>query len=110
MPQRSKSNPFGTFYQVPVVHFVETPDIAPEQIPQILREINERQFAVVIQVLAEAKYKAEAMLRDDSVMNSHGRMAFFLGWGAYADYVISSLETLRTQPARERAEMEAGPE
>jgi hypothetical protein len=107
---KSRSNPFGTFYQVPVVHFVETADIAPEQVPDILREINDRQFAVLMQVLAEAKYKAEAMLRDDSVMNSHGRMAFFLGWCAYSDYIISSLETLRTQPARERLEMEPGPE
>ena len=109
MPGKS-SKPFGTFYQVPVVHLVETVELAPEQVPAILREINERQWAALAQVLAEAKYKAEAMLRDDSVMNSHGRMAFFQGWVAYADYVISSLVTLRTQSGNERSQAETGPE
>ena len=94
--------------QVELVQLIQ--ELEPEQVPEVLREINDRQWGAVMQVLIESKYKAEAMLRDDSVMNSHGRMAFFQGWVAYADYVISSLAGLRSSSVVERAEREPGPE
>ena len=105
-----EANPFGSPYQVPVVRLLETPELEPEQVPEILREINDRQFGCVLQVLLEAKFKAESMLRDDSVMNSHGRMAFYQGWVAYADYVIGSLAGLRSRMTLERPEREPGPD
>jgi hypothetical protein len=105
-----QANPFGSPYQVPVVRIVESPELEPEKIPEVLREINDRQFGCVLQVLIESKYKAEAMLRNDEVMHSHGRIAFYQGWVAYADYVIGSLSGLRSRPSQERPERELGPE
>jgi hypothetical protein len=105
-----EANPFGTPYQVPVVRILDTPELEPEQIPDVLREINDRQFGCVLQVLVEAKFKAEAMLRNDEVMSSHGKVTFYQGWVAYADYVIGSLQGLRSRPAQERPEREPGPE
>jgi hypothetical protein len=89
---------------------LESPELEPEKVPEILREINDRQWSCVLQVLIESKYKAEAMLRNDEVANSHGRLAYYEGWVAYADYVIGSLSGLRTRPMSERPEPEAGPE
>lgn len=122
MPQRSnildsfrwffspEANPFGSPYQVPVVRILDTPDLEPDQIPDVLREINDRQFGCVLEVLIEAKYKAEAMLRNDEVMSSHGKIAFYQGWVAYADYVIGSLQGLRSSAVPERSRPEPGPE
>lgn len=95
---------------MPVVRLLETPEIAPEQIPEILREINDRQFGTVVQVLVEAKYKAEAMLRNDEIMDSPGKVTFYQGWVAYADYVIGSLQGLRQRPVLERPEQRPGPD
>jgi hypothetical protein len=105
-----EANPFGTPYQVPVVRILDTPELEPEQIPDVLREINDRQFGCVLQVLVEAKFKAEAMLRNDSVFAEPGKVAFYQGWVAYADYVIGSLQGLRSRPVQERPEREPGPE
>lgn len=105
MPAKSKEFP-----QVPVVRVLEQSELAPEQIPEALREINDRQWGCVVQVLIEAKYKAESMLRNDEAMVSHGKIAFYQGWVAYADYVISSLTSLRSTSIPERAEREPGPE
>ena len=109
MPAKSNRSFFapGT---VPVVRVLERTELAPEQIPEVLREINDRQWDCVLQVLIESKYKAEAMLRNDEVMHSHGRIAFYQGWVAYADYIISSLAGLRSSSVAERAEREPGPE
>lgn len=95
---------------MPVVRILDTPDLEPEQIPDVLRDINDRQFACVQQVLVEAKFKAEAMLRNDEVMSSHGKVCFYQGWVAYADYVIGNLAGLRSSAATERSQPEPGPE
>ena len=95
---------------MPVVRILDTPELAPEQIPDVLREVNDRQFGCVLQVLVEAKFKAEAMLRNDEVMGSHGKVTFYQGWVAYADYVIGSLQGLRSSAVPERPEREPGPE
>lgn len=95
--------------KVPVVRLLEVPEFAEEQLPEILREINERQWNAVLQVLIEAKYKAEAMLRNDEVMDSHGKVAFYQGWVSYSDYIIGSFNRLRTQQTPERERAREGP-
>lgn len=95
--------------QVPVVRILETQELSPEQVPQLLCEINDRQWASVLSILVEAKFKAESMLRNDQVFDSPGRVAFYQGWVAYCDYIISSLETLRTQVRTAEPGPEPGP-
>jgi len=96
--------------EVPIVRIVERADFAPELLPQILREINDRQWGAVQQVLIEAKFKAESMLRNDNVFEKPGLVAFYQGWSVYADYVISGLETLRSKPSEFHPGPEPGPE
>jgi hypothetical protein len=90
---------------------LETPELEPDVLPSVLREINNRQWAALIQVLVEAKYKAESMLRNDSVFDSPGKVSYYQGWVAYADFLLGSLETLRAQEsARDFEEPMPGPE
>ena len=63
-----------------------------------LRDMPLAQWQATKQLLLEAKYKSEALLRDEKVVSDHGRMAFLAGFAAYADYVIASFETLRATP------------
>jgi hypothetical protein len=94
-----------------VVRVLEAPELEPEVLPSVLREINPRQWAGIIQVLIEAKYKAESMLRNDAIFESPGKVSFYQGWVAYADYLIGSLETLReAEPLQMPAEPEPGPD
>jgi hypothetical protein len=96
---------------VPVIRILEAPELDPDALLSVLREINDRQWAAVAQVLIEAKYKAESMLRNDAVFDSPGKVSYYQGWVAYADFVIGSLESLRThQPLEEFQEPEPGPE
>jgi hypothetical protein len=105
-PRKNASPP-----AVPVVRILEAPELEPDVLPSVLREINERQWAAIIQVLIEAKYKAESMLRNDAVFDSHGKVSYYQGWVAYGDYLIGSLETLReTEPIVMLTEPEPGPE
>jgi hypothetical protein len=84
---------------VPIVQLVETAEVEPNQISGLLAEINDRQWAALEAVLLEAKFKAESMLRDERIMNQHGQLAYYQGWIQYADYVIASLEGLRSGQA-----------
>jgi hypothetical protein len=94
-----------------VVRVSDSIDFEPEVLPSVLREINPRQWAAITQVLIEAKYKAEAMLRNDALFDSPGKVSYYQGWVAYADYLIGSLEVLRTQaPLEMISEPEPGPE
>jgi hypothetical protein len=77
------------------VRIVEGPQVEPEEIPSVLRELNDRQFSAVREVLIEAKFKAAAQVRDEKVISDYGKLAYYSGWGAYADYVLASLEELR---------------
>lgn len=88
---------------------VEAPTISPDLVPELLREINDRQFGAVLEVLIEAKFKAEAMLRNDAVFDSLGRCTYYQGWVAYADYVISNLERLRAAQGEVAQEEERHP-
>jgi len=97
--------------EVPTVRIieVEAPTISPEALPDILRDINGRQWGAVLEVLLEAKFKAEAMLRNDAVFDSLARSTYYQGWVAYADYVISSLERLRSEREPAAQETHEGP-
>lgn len=105
-----ESSPFGSPLRVPVIRILDRAEIEPDLIPQILREINDRQFGVIVQILVEAKFKAESMLRNEEVMNQHGKVAFFQGWVAYADYVIGSIEGLRQRTGEAAEKPKPGPE
>ena len=52
----------------PVVRVMEGPPIEPEDIPGVLRELNDRQFSAVREVLIEAKLRSESLLRDDKIV------------------------------------------
>jgi hypothetical protein len=94
-----------------VVRVSDSIDFDPEVLPSVLREINSRQWAAIAQVMIEAKYKAEAMLRNDAVFDSPGKVSYYQGWVAYADYLIGSLEVLREpSPLETPAEPEPGPD
>jgi len=94
-----------------VVRILEAPELKPDTLPSVLREINQRQWAAITQVLIEAKYKAESMLRNDAVFDSPGKVSYYQGWVAYADYLIGSLETLReAEPLEPPATPEPGPD
>jgi hypothetical protein len=99
-----KLYPFRWFYRpeaepvaAPVVRILEGPAVDIERIPDILYELSERQFAVIREILIEAKFKAEAMLRDEKTISDHGRLAYYSGWVAYADYTLASMEELRAK-------------
>ena len=79
----------------PVVHIAEGVAIEPEDIPSVLRELNDRQFSAVREIHIEAKARAESLLRDEKIMSDHGRLAYYSGWVAYSDYVLAQLEALR---------------
>jgi hypothetical protein len=94
-----------------VVRILEAAELEPDVLPGVLREINERQWAALLQVLVEAKYKAESMLRNDAVFDSPGKVSYYQGWVAYADYLLGSLDTLRAQEsARSPQEPMPGPD
>ena len=88
---------------------METPELPSEEVPQVLREINDRQWGALFQVLIEAKYKAESMLRNDTVFKEPGQVAFFQGWIVYSDYIISQLEALRSKEVEFHPGPEPGP-
>ena len=92
-----------------MVRILDGPELGNEELTQVLREINDRQWAAYRQVLIEAKFKAEAMLRNDAIFDSHGKVTYYQGWVAYADYVISSFEALRERSSEPEPELHAGP-
>lgn len=102
MPVPSKPKPVVAFK-----HFfrpIETPwlvvvnegeELDPEQLVGAVKDLSPRAYGAVKQVLLEAKYKAEAALRDEAIASDHGRLAYLTGFSAYADYVIANFETWR---------------
>jgi len=104
------SHGFLQLPQIPVVRVIEAPDLDQDQVPGLLKEINNRQWLAYREVLLEAKFKAESMLRNDAVMKDHGLVTFYNGWVAYADYVIGSLEAIRNQTSPNITQQHPGPE
>jgi hypothetical protein len=97
--------PFRFFFRpvtspvvAPVVRILEESELNPEELSDAIRGMSPRQWAALKQLLLEAKYKSESLLRSEEVASDHGRLAFLTGFGAYADYVIGSFEGLRVLP------------
>jgi hypothetical protein len=95
--------PFKWYYRpetgtqtVPVVQvFEDREQVEFEEISGILQEIDNRHWAVVRQLLIEAKLKAESQLRSDEIISNPQLSAHYQGWVNYADYVLGNFEGLR---------------
>jgi len=48
-----------------------------------------------LQILIEAKLKAELQLRSDEVIKSSQLASYYQGWVAYSDYILANFEGLR---------------
>jgi hypothetical protein len=92
---------------VPIVRIFEQKEMPGQELVSVLRELNPRQWQATSQLLIEAKYKAESMLRDPAVIASATQTAYYVGWVTYADFVLSSFETLRAGDAGSRPEEES---
>jgi hypothetical protein len=66
------------------------------EIPGVLREIDDRHWSVIRQLLVEAKLRAEMQLRNDEIIKNPALASHYQGWVNYADYVLGSLEGLRS--------------
>jgi hypothetical protein len=91
---------------VPIVRVVEGQEIPGVELVATLKEMNSRQWGAMLQLLIEAKYKAESMLRDPAVIANPSQLAYYSGWAVYADFVISSFEQLRAGDAGNRPDEE----
>jgi|SRR5215469_13144678 len=80
------------------VKVYEQPELDGKSLADAMRDLPPRQWQAILQLLIEAKYKSEALLRDEKVASDHGRLAFLVGFAAYADYVIASFEAFRNVP------------
>jgi hypothetical protein len=98
-----KIYPFKWFFRperipviVPVLQIVDDiTELAFEQLPGVLAEIDKRHWGAIRQVLIEAKMKAEAMLRNDEIIKNAQLSSYYQGWVNYADYILANLEGLR---------------
>ena len=93
-------------HAVPIVRVQEQKEMPGHELVSVLRELNPRQWQATSQLLVEAKYKAESMLRDPAVVANPSQLAYYTGWVTYADFVLSSFETLRAGDAEGRPEEE----
>jgi hypothetical protein len=71
-------------------------ELSREQLAQALQDMPPRQWDAVKQLLLEAKFKCESQLRDESVISDSGRLAYYTGWLAYADYVLAGFVSIRS--------------
>jgi hypothetical protein len=85
--------PFGT--PVPIVRVQEQKELPGQELVDAMRDMPPRQWQATLQLLTEAKFKAESMLRDDKVISNPQQLAYYTGWVTYSDFVISSFESLR---------------
>ena len=66
------------------------------KLSELLREIDDRHWRVIRQLLIEAKVKGEAMMRSDDVISNPGLLAYWNGCVSYADYALANFEGLRS--------------
>ena len=104
--RRTVADDFPGGQAVPVVRVQEQKEMPGAELVSVLREMNPRQWQATSQLLIEAKYKAESMLRDPQVVSNPGQLAYYTGWVTYADFVLSSFEQLRAGDAAGRPEEE----
>jgi hypothetical protein len=94
--RRTIADDFPGGQPVPVVRVLEQKEMPGQELVNVLRELGPRQWAATLQLLVEGKFKAESMLRDERVIASPSLTAYYTGWTVYADFVISSFESLRS--------------
>jgi hypothetical protein len=92
---------------VPIVRVQEAKELPGKELVDAMRDMPPRQWGAMLQLLIEAKYKAEAMLRDDKVISNPQQLAYYTGWVTYSDFVISSFEGLRAGDTEGRPEEES---
>jgi hypothetical protein len=82
----------------PIVIVASDPlgEVPQSEIPGILAEIDDRHWNVVRQLLVEAKLRAEMQLHNDEILKNPALASHYQGWVNYADYVLGSLEALRS--------------
>jgi hypothetical protein len=105
--RRTVADDFPNGQPVPIVRVLEQKEMPGQELVSVLRELNPRQWQATSQLLIEAKYKAESMLRDPAVIASAQQTAYYVGWVTYADFVLSSFEQLRLGNEGNRPEEEA---
>jgi hypothetical protein len=97
--------PFKWFYRPetkspasPIVVVAADPlrEVPQAEIPGVLAEIDDRHWSVIRQLLVEAKLRAEMQLRNDEIIKNPALASHYQGWVNYADYVLGSLEGLRS--------------
>jgi hypothetical protein len=92
--------PFRWYFRpesTPVVQVGDVGEEVPfEKLFSLLREIDDRHWSVVRQILIEAKIKGESMMRSDQVIQNPGLLAYWAGAVNYADYVLANFEGLRS--------------
>lgn len=91
---------------VPIVRVQEAKELPGQELVDAMRDMPPRQWQATLQLLTEAKYKAESMLRDDKVISNPQQLAYYTGWVTYSDFVISSFEGLRAGNTEGRPEEE----
>jgi hypothetical protein len=102
--RRTVADDFPSGQAVPIVRVQEQKEMPGQELVSVLREMNSRQWQATSQLLIEAKYKAESMLRDPTVIANATQTAYYVGWVTYADFVLSSFETLRAGDTEGRPE------
>jgi hypothetical protein len=90
---RPEASPTAT---IPVVHIVEsTQEVSRDELVGLLREIPERSWGALRQLMLEAKTRSEAQLRDENVIAVQPIAAYYAGGIAHLDYLIANLEGIR---------------
>jgi hypothetical protein len=97
----ANKDPFGRLISPYLVIVHEDAELSPEELLNALRDLPPKGYQAVKQMLLEAKYKAESLLRDEAAASDHGRLAYLAGFASYADYVLANLETWRNTPHEE---------
>jgi hypothetical protein len=96
--------------KVPLIQILDNiPEIPFEQLEGVLKEIDERHWGAVRQILIEAKWKAEAQLRNDRIVENHGLCAYYQGMVNEADYILANLEGLRSGVIQANDQVQAVP-
>jgi len=84
--------------KLPIVQIIDNEQtyVKQAEIPDLLREIDDRHWNVVRQLLIEAKMRAESMLAREDIVGNAQMLSHYSGWFAYASYVFANLDGLRS--------------
>jgi hypothetical protein len=96
---RPESNP--TLSPIVVVTSDALHEVSQAEIPGVLREIDDRHWSVIRQLLIEAKIQSEMQLRADQILSNPALVAHYQGWANCSDFILGSLEALRNGQSRQ---------